>query len=82
MTPQIRFGVPQKTPAILGARWGLASRGPPSACRRCTGKLIEADRSAVGLQTVCVLYFGDVCVGDNGRSVIARKRGQATFSTK
>ncbi len=34
------------------------------------GKPIEAERSGIGLQTVCFLYFGDDCGGDKGRPVI------------
>ena len=32
--------------------------------------MIEAERSAIGLQVVWVLYFGDGWVGDKGRPVI------------
>ena len=51
---------------------GPAGRGPPSASGHCTGKPIEAERSAIGLQTVCVLYFGDGWVGNKGRPVIGK----------
>ena len=33
---------------------------------------IQAKRSAIGLQTVCVSYLGDACVGDKGRPVIGK----------
>ena len=57
-------------PAVPGAGWRLAGRGPPSVCGHCTGEPLEAERSAIGLQMVCVLYFGDGWIGNKGRPVI------------
>ena len=44
--------------------WGPAGRGPPSACRHCTRKPIEPNRSAICSQTVCVLpLWSRMCRG-------------------
>ncbi len=58
-----------------GRGWVAAGRGPHSSSGHCTGEPLEAKRSVVGLQTVCVLYFGDGWVGDKGRPVIGERAG-------
>ena len=64
---------------MWGSLKGTGGRGPTSACRHCTGRLIEAERLAIGLQTVCVVYFGDACVGDKGRPVIGKGKPGGGF---